>query len=106
MPRPDVAGTALVLFNWEACFLLLYDAASDTSVNWSNQEPINGQRVTVPIAKDVLNPTPMLRRVLEHGGQLLLRHDETDQAGVSHRFGDMQPRVALADVCALRHQDR
>ena len=98
-----VTDTALELFNWDACFLLLYDDATDIVRELINQDTINDQRVTVPIAAGVLHPTPTLRRVIEHGGQLELRRDATDDKTDTRRFGDLnRPSLSLLYV-PLRH---
>jgi PAS domain S-box-containing protein len=98
-----VTATAWELFHWDACFLLLYDADADTVREMINQDTINDQRVTVPNASGVLHPTPILRRVLEQGGQVVLRRDDTDQAGVTHRFGDTSRMSLSLMYVPLRH---
>ena len=101
-----VADTALELLNWDACFLLLYDSASDRIRELINKDTINEQRVTVPVPMGLIHPTPMLRRVIEQGGQLVLRREATDDIGNTRRFGDLS-RVSLSLLYVpLRHLGR
>ncbi len=90
-----VTDTALELFAWDACFLFRYDATSDTFRELVNKDTLNGERVTVPLAPDSIHPSPMLRRVIEQGGQLVLRKADTDDAGTIRRFGDTS-RISLS----------
>ena len=90
-----ITDTALEFFGWDACFLLLYDRETDTVSERVNIDTINGQRTTVPLGLPDRRPSPLLRRVLEGGPQLILRQDPKDAAPTGRRFGDTS-RVSLS----------
>jgi len=99
-----VTNTALDLFDWDASFLCLYDASSDTIRELLNHDTLNGQRQTVPIVPEVRQPSAMLRRVLEQGSQLVLRREATDDEAITRRFGDLNQVSLSMMYVPLRYQ--
>ena len=100
----EVTESALLLFDWDASFLCLYDSASDTVRRLISQDTISGQRQTVPSDPGTLQPSGMLRRVLQQGGQLVLRRDAADDEGITQCFGDTNQAALSLMYVPLRHQ--
>lgn len=82
-----ILNTADRLFGWDACFINVYAEETDVIGGLISLDTVDGQRVPVGPAYPDGKPTPMARRVLEQGAQLVVRRD--DDAGVSLiAFGD------------------
>jgi PAS domain S-box-containing protein len=108
---PAAAARAIVeaaqeLCGWDACFLLLHDAATDTVTHLVNMDTINGQRVAVPPVLQGSPPTSLTRRVLEEGPQFILRKSPEEPGPVTRRFGDAsRPSLSLMFV-PVRQENR
>jgi PAS domain S-box-containing protein len=91
--EPAVAARALVdtareFCGWDACFLLMHDPVTDTITDLVNMDMIDGQRVPVQPMLAGRRPTPLIRRVMQEGPQLILRQSPEDRGPTTARFGD------------------
>jgi PAS domain S-box-containing protein len=101
-----IVETAQELCGWDACFLFLHDAATDHVTHLVNLDTINGQRVPVPPILQGRPPTPLIRRVLEEGPQLILRKSPEEPGPLTVRFGDAsRPSLSLMFV-PVRQENR
>jgi PAS domain S-box-containing protein len=101
-----IVDTARELYGWDACFLLLHDGATDLVHHLVNMDTINGQRVAVPPILHGHPPTPLIRRVLQEGPQLILRKTPDETGPVTLPFGDAaRPSLSLMFV-PVRQEDR
>ena len=82
-----VVDTSLKFFEWDASFLHLYDSETDTVSELTNIDTIEGRRVDVKTMLADHRPSPLLRRVMKEGPQLILRHSDHD-GPATVRFGD------------------
>jgi PAS domain S-box-containing protein len=90
-----VVDTAQQYCGWDACFFLLHDPATDTVTDLVTIDTIKGERVPVlplPAGRPV---TPMVRKVMEEGPELVLRQSAQRQGPLTSRFGDTT-RVSLS----------
>jgi PAS domain S-box-containing protein len=83
-----LADTAQQFCGWDACFLLMHDPVADTVTDLVTMDVIDGRRVPVPEMLPGRRPTPLIRRVMQEGPQLLLRQSPEDTAPITTRFGD------------------
>jgi len=108
---PEAAAWAVVdiaqeLCGWDACFVLVYDPLSDTVTDLVNMDTIQGRRVPVPAMLRGRRPSPLMRRVIQEGPQLVLRQNEHDAGPLTMRFGDTS-RVSLSLMFApVRLEDK
>jgi PAS domain S-box-containing protein len=98
--EPAVAARALVdtaheFCGWDACFLLVHDPATDSVTDLVNMDTLDGRHVPVPVPLAGRQPTPLIRRVLQEGPQLILRQSPEDMGSSTTRFGDTS-RVSLS----------
>jgi hypothetical protein len=85
------------MFGWDAAYLNLYSEAEDRLESILTFDLLNGRRCAVRPANEGSAPSPMQRRVLEHGPHLLLRQEEeTNEPMGLTRFGDeSRPSLSL-----------
>jgi signal transduction histidine kinase len=101
-----IVDTAQELCGWDACFLVLCDAATGVVTHLVNMDTINGKRVPVPPTLQGRSPTPLIRRVLEEGPQLVLRKSPEEPGPTTLRFGDTsRPTLSLMFV-PVRQENR
>ncbi|MCI0395785.1 MAG: hypothetical protein L0332_28690 [Chloroflexi bacterium] len=67
------------LIGWDACLLTLYFPDSDQVQTILSVDTINGRRVEVPSTKGSHQPSPMARRTMTEGKQLILTTPESAQ---------------------------
>jgi signal transduction histidine kinase/DNA-binding response OmpR family regulator len=80
-----MADAALELLGWDACYLSLASLEAGTVKPLVNLDTIDGQRILVSLNAADYRPTPMLRRVMTEGPQLILRE----------RPGEADPELIL-----------
>ena len=68
-----IVDVADALLQWDASFLNLYNAASDTMETVLDIDIIDGQRVETPTEGRIVTVSPMSRRTMVEGPQLVLR---------------------------------
>ena len=101
-----IVATAQELCGWDACFLLLHDPATDKVNHLVNMDTIQGKRVPVPPILQDRPPTPLTRRVLEEGPQLILRKRPDAPGAVTQRFGDASRASLSLMFVPVRQEDR
>jgi PAS domain S-box-containing protein len=87
----EVAGE---LFSWDAGYLHLYSAKTGEITRVLTLDAIEGRRVSVPPAAQSSEPSPMMRKVMRDGGQLINRGQESAPLMELRPFGDKQRRAA------------
>jgi signal transduction histidine kinase len=90
-----VLDTAFELFQWDASFLILYNAVTDRVDDLVNIDTVGGRRQSVPAVLQDKPPSPMMRRVITEGPQLILRKEAKDFNGATAPFGD-KGRLSLS----------
>jgi PAS domain S-box-containing protein len=94
-----IAEAADELLGWDSCWLDLYDSETDTVHPLINIDTIKGRRTDVSPAFEGRPPSPMGRRVLEEGGQLITREDPSRFPSGVEPFGDTsRPSASLIFV--------
>ena len=101
-----IAGVADELFGWDACSLDVYDAKEDLIFPILSIYTINGKRVDVPPAYVGRPPSQIVRRVLEHGGQLILRQEPFDFASDAVPFGNTNRPSASLVFAPIRRGEK
>jgi PAS domain S-box-containing protein len=87
------------LLGWDACLLDLYSPAQDILSQVLNADLVNGQRTEVTLDCEHRPPTPLARRVMQQGGQLILREPAAPMPEDATPFGDRaRPSVSLLFV--------
>ena len=83
-----IVGVASDLLGWDACYFHLSSPTQDQLIPVLTIDTINGQRVDVPPASFNPEPSPMMRWVAEHGGQLINRGAPDSPPVELTRFGN------------------
>ncbi len=96
----DVAGQ---LLGWDACFLDLFSAEQDRVFPILAMDMIGSQRVDVPTESLSDQPTPMLHRTINEGGQLMLLAEEETDLPSLRRFGDISRASASLMYVPIRN---
>ncbi len=87
------------LIGWDACVVDLYSVAEDCIQSVLRKDSINGRRVDVQPVADDRTPTPLARRILQRGAELILREESADMPSDSVPFGDVsRPSLSLLIV--------
>lgn len=82
-----IMDAASKLFGWDAGYLHLYSPAEDRIIPLLTVDTVNGQLMDVPTSSFTMDPSPLMRRVIDTGAQLINR--ETDSPTVPLvPFGD------------------
>jgi PAS domain S-box-containing protein len=89
-----ILDAAQHLFGWDAGFLHLYSSEANAIVPILTMDLIGGQRLEVPPASIGTKLTPMSRRVLHEGPQLILREEESEARRDLKMIGDEARRSA------------
>jgi|GEM_PF-1921555 len=93
-----IADASDELLGWDSCHLDLYRVEHDTIHHVLNIDTIGGQRQPIkPLYHDQV-PTPMQRRVLEQGQQLILRSEPYSLSGDTRPYGNTSPSASLIFV--------
>jgi PAS domain S-box-containing protein len=93
-----ILATARELLGWDAAFLNLYFPATGLTQPVLNFDTLNGQVTEFPVGP-AAPPSPMMRRALEAGGQLILADAPETQPPDLTSFGDeTRPSAALLFV--------
>jgi PAS domain S-box-containing protein len=100
-----IVGVAQELLGWDACSLDLYFPERDAIGAVLTMDTLDGRRVDVPHAYPGGPPSPMARRVLAEGPQLVLRDAPTDAGAELRAFGEGRRSASLMFV-PIRHGDR
>jgi PAS domain S-box-containing protein len=101
-----IMATAWDLFGWDACYLHLYSPERDEIVPVLTMDTIGGQRVNVPHASFTLDPSPLMREVMQQGPRLINRDAPVSAAETPVPlvpFGDSSRPSASMMYAPLRH---
>lgn len=101
-----ILNTAAELFPWEAAYLDLYDASQDKLTTLLALDTLQGQRRELPPAPGSRSPSPISRRVIEHGPQLIVRGGEKPDPQESVPFGDASRHSTSLMYVPLRRGGR
>ncbi len=100
-----VKDVADELLGWDAFTLDRYSPEKDRIYHVLNCDTVDGRRIDVPPAYDDASPSPLARRVIEEGAQLILRPSpESDTTGIP--FGDTSRRSASLLFAPIRDGKR
>ncbi|MBA4150533.1 MAG: response regulator [Verrucomicrobia bacterium] len=87
------------LIGWDACSLYSYDAAEDKGSHLLFFDVINGERQNLISTKRQMEMSPVARRTLQRGAQLILRKEPITANQDHHPFGDKsRPSASLMFV--------
>jgi signal transduction histidine kinase len=90
-----VTTAALEFFQWDASFLVLYDAEADRVNDLVNIDTVRGRRQRVPAVLQDKPPSALMRKVIQEGPQLVLRKEARDPSHSTVPFGD-KARLSLS----------
>lgn len=101
-----ILHAARKLIDWDCSWLQLWNEEKQKFTELAGFDILDGEcRETPPDPIVLWDPTPMVRRVMQHGPQLLLRQNETDQ--IEGFRVTANPRRSLSLMFApIRHADR
>ena len=83
-----ILETARQLLGWDACFLQLYTAATARLTPVLAFDTQDGARVEATETFRLPRPSPLMRRVMRDGGQLILRQPGSRPDRFFRKFGD------------------
>jgi len=94
-----IADVADELIGWDACSLDLYSTADDLIHPIINVDTVDSHHTDVPPAYDRQPPSPIARKVLTEGAQIILREPGSGFASEAVPFGDKtKPSASLMYV--------
>jgi len=85
-----ILDMASELFGWDAGFLHLYARAEDRIIPVRTVDTMAGERTPVPDSSFTLDPSPLMRQVMDKGAQLINRPTDPPTDGPLVPFGDTQ----------------
>ncbi len=96
---PDQAAEIIMeiaseLFGWDAGYFHLYSETTDEIVRVMTVDTVEGKRVPVAPVRETLEPSPMMRRVMKKGAQLIVRDEKLAARADEMPFGDVRRRSA------------
>lgn len=89
-----ILDTAQELLGWDACLVDLYRKHDDRVDVVLNIDTVAGGRVKLPPPPEPLQPSGVMRRVMSHGAQIILRSHPAQEAGELQAYGDTERRSA------------
>ncbi|MBI4661442.1 MAG: PAS domain S-box protein [Verrucomicrobia bacterium] len=98
-----IVDTAQELFGWDACALDVFAAGQNLVQSLISIDTIDGRRVNVPDPLTGKPPSPMMRRVIERGAELILRGDSEEAPLEFTGFGDTSRRSASLMFVPIRN---
>ncbi|MDB6025356.1 MAG: multi-sensor hybrid histidine kinase [Verrucomicrobiales bacterium] len=96
-----IVDVADEIFGWDACNIDLYFANEKAVLGVVVMDLIDGKRVSIPPIYGDDAPTKMARRVMEKGGEVILRQ-EPAFSGDTLPFGEGRPSLSILNV-PIRH---
>ncbi len=85
-----IVGVAFVLFGWDACYVHLLSSDRKLTIPILTMDTVNGQRQPVKPPRAILEPSPLMQRVLKEGSCLVNRTKDLHSKIEFVRFGDTQ----------------
>jgi PAS domain S-box-containing protein len=98
-----IAEVADRLLGWDLYICKLYSAAEDRVRHVLGMDLINGRRTLCHPDQDAVPPSPLARRVIQRGGQLVLRDHSAAANGETRPFGDTSRPAAAILYVPVRH---
>ena len=98
-----IVKAAAELLGWDACYLDLWKPDQPHVTQLIGMDIVNGQRVEVPLSPLATQPSPMMRRVMAEGAQLILRQGPADEQPPLVPFGDTARRSQSLLLVPVRH---
>jgi PAS domain S-box-containing protein len=104
---PDQAARIILdiaadLFGWDAGYVHLYSESKDRLIPVLTFDTVAGQRTPVPPASFTLDPSPLMRRVMKQGAQLINPDNEAPLSPPRVPFGDTTRRSASMMYVPIR----
>ncbi|MBI4664252.1 MAG: PAS domain S-box protein [Verrucomicrobia bacterium] len=99
-----VLETADRLLGWDACTLHLLAPDLRSAIPVLNYDVVNGQRTAVLGTRTAPDLPPIYRKVIEEGGQLILREQSTEPTPGLVPFGDPGRLSACLMFVPIRHR--
>ena len=94
-----IVGMAERLLGWDACLVELYSPDTDMLTHVLNTDSINGQRKERVPNRLLRPPSPLARKALQEGGQLILKSNPDERLPDGEPFGDAtRPSASLLCV--------
>ncbi len=101
-----MAEAASDLLGWDASYLTLGSLEGGNVTSLIHLDTINGQRVAVPMPEPASRPTPMFRRVLTEGAQLVLRERPEEAGPQLEPMGDLTRRSLSLMFVPVRREGK
>jgi PAS domain S-box-containing protein len=101
-----ICATADLFWNWDAGFLNLYSEERDWMEPVLFLDRVEGQRREVPPPYATGGPPVILKRLLEKGGELILRQPADPRGNQFVRFGDTSRPSASLMYVPIRREGR
>jgi signal transduction histidine kinase/DNA-binding NtrC family response regulator len=92
------------LLGWDSCLLELYSAREDLLCHLLSADVLNGKRTSCYPKEDLTVPTPLGRKAIKEGGQLVLKEDARKMHLGSIPFGDASRPSASILVVPIRNK--
>jgi PAS domain S-box-containing protein len=104
---PDQAAQIVLdiasdLFGWDAGYVHLYSESKDRLIPVLTLDTVGGQRTPVQPTSFTLDPSPLMRLVMQKGAQLINRDDEAPIGPHLVPFGDTTRRSASMMYVPIR----
>jgi two-component system cell cycle sensor histidine kinase/response regulator CckA len=94
-----IVDTADRLLGWDACLMDLYSPDTDLLTQVLHADVMDGTREECPVDRVARTPSPLIRKTLQEGGQLLLKSDPTRMRPDGRPFGDVtRPSASILFV--------
>lgn len=98
-----ILETARQLLGWDSCFLQLYSATTARLTPVLAFDTRNGARAEETATFHLPKPSPLMRRVMQKGGQLVLRKPGSRPDRSFRTFGDTRRASASLLFVPIRH---
>jgi CheY-like chemotaxis protein len=98
-----ILDTADRLLGWDACLLDHYSPETDRLTRVLHADLIDGERKECLADYVDGTPSPLVRKTLQEGGQLVLKSDQARMLPTSHPFGDTRRPSASIMFALIRN---
>lgn len=88
-----ITDIASILFQWDAAYIHIHHPHDSLVTPILTMDTLNGRRQPVPPSRAILEPSPLMKTVMQNGARLINR-PEADAAVPMVSFGDTQRRSA------------
>ncbi len=97
-----IMDLASELFGWDAGYFHLYSEVTDEIFRVMTVDTLAGKRMPVPPPTSSLQPSPLMRRVMDTGAQLIIREEKVTIPHYVMPFGDLKHRSASLMFVPIR----